>query len=352
LTLSRSRAKSSQARTAFPQGKPSQIFPAEIERVIDDEPGGQALEQFPARLLAVEPLLQVVERADGPAGGHQQFPVEHGAEVRAGEHLGEGRADIIAAAREQRLAGGQGDDLHADAVEFPLRLEVLRPDGFKVAVFDRVRQHHRMKRGRLPGIRLGAASLQPGEQRLIGRGEGMPDLFHLVHVNPAIIGEDLLQEPRRHADAQRRGAQLQERPTLRRGHVVEQQGEIGADTGLVAAVELLDHLGQRRQAVEARRGGIGRPEMGHRFGGFPDIVVGKLEQNRIDARHDEIAHQRALEQLETQRAGDGGHGPAAVRVWRRLQILLYDGGLGQIAVGVIKAVEKRRECLHVGDGAT
>ena len=66
--------------------------------------------------------------------------------------------------------------------------------------------------------RIGArrAALQPGEQRHVGRREAVPDLLHRVGIDAADLGQRDLRQPRRGADAQPAGDQLQQREPHRR----------------------------------------------------------------------------------------------------------------------------------------
>ena len=118
---------------------------------------------------------------------------------------------------------------------------------------------------------------------------------------------------------------------------------------LIARLELVDDLVQRRNAVQDGRARIPRPDMRNRLGHLAHIVVGHRQQHRVHALRHQIAHQRALEQLEVQRARDRAHREAPVRVRRAAQVIGQDRRLGVVRVRVIEPVEKGGEGLHAGN---
>ncbi len=187
---------------------------------------------------------------------------------------------------------------------------------------------------------------QPGEKVEIGRLLRVPDLLDLADADAAELRQHMLHRTRRHADAKRARAELQERPTLRRGHIVHEKREIVADLRLVAGLELVDHLMQQRQPVQDRALRIARPDMRDRFRHFAHIVVGQRQQDRIDALGHEVAHERALEQLEGERARDHAHREAAIGIGRAAQIIRQDCGFVVIGMGVVKPVEEGCKGLH------
>ena len=131
-----------------------------------------------------------------------------------------------------------------------------------------------------------------------------------------------------------------------RAHIVEEEREIFADLRLVAGLELVDHLMQRRQPVQDRTVRIARPDMRDRFRHFAHIVVGQRQQDRIDALGHEVAHERALEQLEGERARDDAHREAAIGIGRAAQIIRQNCGFVVIGMGVVKPVEEGCKGLH------
>src|ERR1700693_5441492 len=96
--------------------------------------GGLRLEHSRRHALAIEPLLQVVERSDLALPHHQQFAVEHDAPGQRLDHIGKAPRDIVAGAREEPLLASLMGGLHADAVPLPFSDEVLWIDALKLAV--------------------------------------------------------------------------------------------------------------------------------------------------------------------------------------------------------------------------
>ena len=118
---------------------------------------------------------------------------------------------------------------------------------------------------------------------------------------------------------------------------------------LIARLELVDDLVQRRNAVQDGRARISRPDMRHRLRHVAHIIVGERQQHRVHALRHQIAHQRALERLEAERARDRAHREAPVRVRRAAQVIGQDRRLGVVGVRVIEAVEEGGEGLHAGN---
>ena len=79
------------------------------------------------------------------------------------------------------------------------------------AVLQWMRQHRRTKHRCLRRIRPRRALLQPREQRQIGRRQAVPHLLHLVGLDAADLRQRDLRQPRRCADAQTAGDQLEQR---------------------------------------------------------------------------------------------------------------------------------------------
>src|SRR5690606_7828118 len=110
-----------------PAGAPRQradIFAAVEQNIIDAYEGGQLGEMPRRRQLAVEALLQVVERGGIEVPPDQQLAVQHAIAEDVLDDVGERRRDVVAGAREQRYPPLRRDDLDADAVPFPLGGEV------------------------------------------------------------------------------------------------------------------------------------------------------------------------------------------------------------------------------------
>ena len=147
----------------------TQVAAFDSERIVKDD----VARIFPHHLrigrLAIEPLLQVIEAGDLVTGFHDKLAIEHRVEVHAREHIGKRTGNIVAAAREQRLAVGRGHDLHADAVEFPFRQEGVRRDARQVGVLQWMGEHDRGGTSRHPSSSGFGHAFQPGEKVEIGR---------------------------------------------------------------------------------------------------------------------------------------------------------------------------------------
>ena len=265
--------------------------------------------------LAVEPLLQVVERRHGLLAAHQKLAVEHAVEVDGLDDVGKGAGDVLAGAAIEPLHAVRGGDLHADAVPFPFGAEMRR---------DRAR---RVRRGRWgwPASAAGrrrrhccwAWARPPAASRTAaGRAAERPCQISSTSIDrlAADIGDGLLGEPRRDADAQRAGQQLQERPAARRsrGRPASASGW-PASGSCVARCRRVDDLAERRRRSGGR---IGLPDQRQRLGEVADIVVGEVEQFRADLVLAEAAQQRGLGGGEVEPAGERGQRPAAVGIGR------------------------------------
>ena len=297
--------------------------------------------------FAIEPLLQMVEAGDLITGFDDQLTVEHRMEIHPRQHIGERAGNIVAAAGKHRLAAGRRYNLHADAVEFPLRQEGIRRDARQVRILKRMGEHDGVEGHGILRVRLRPALFQPGEKVEIRGLLRMPNLLDLTDAHAAEIREHVLHRAGRHAYAKRARAKLQERPPLRRGHIIEEKREILADSRLVARLELVDDLMQWRKPVQDQAVRVAPPDMRDRLRHFAHIIVGQRQQDRINTLGHEIAHEGALEQLEIDGARDDAHRETSIRIGRAAQVIREDRGFIEIGMGVIKPVEKRGEGLHV-----
>ena len=75
----------------------------------------------------------------------------------------------------------------------------------------RLREHDRAERRERGGDRALALAFEPGEELDIRRLQAVPDLLDLGHLLAAEARQRLLGEPRRDADAQAAGDELQKR---------------------------------------------------------------------------------------------------------------------------------------------
>ncbi len=306
--------------------------------------------------LAVEPLLQRVERLDPVVAHDQELAVDGAVEARHAGQIRKALGDILAGARIEpgdalAVGAGAGHGLHADAVPFPLGDERRRIEPGEVGVLDRVGEHYRAKRRRVGGGRFFRAALDPGEQIQIGRLLARPDQLDLVRILVAEGGDRGLRQPRRHADPQRPGHQLEQRPTAGLVERIEPARKLRRKLELAERGQRRHHLGQRRRLRVTPVGGFvaGQrrwPDQRHRLGEIADIVVGELEQHRVDPLGGERADDAGLGMGEAQRRGERRERPAALGVRGRAEIVGHQAELGVAAVLVGQAVEQRGEPVH------
>ncbi len=187
---------------ALGEGEAAQILRPLAQNVVEPHGRREIAQHFRGRGLAVEPLLQVVERGDLAVADHQQLAVQRHIRRHRRADVGKGAADLVAGARIEPLFGAAGDELHADAVPFPFGEIVARVEPGDVGILERLRQHQRAEGRQIADLGRRAPALEPIEERLVGRGEAVPDLLDAVELDAAPLGERGLGEPRRDADPQ------------------------------------------------------------------------------------------------------------------------------------------------------
>ena len=160
--------------------------------------------------LAVQPLLQIGERRDLTIAHHQQFAIEHRMKIHRLEDFRKRAGNVLGAARIEPPAAFGRDKLHADAVPFPFGAPIRRLHPGKVRRLQRMRQHRRTEHRRLRRIGPRRALLQPREQRQIRRRQAVPHLLHIIGLDAADLRQRDLRQPRRDADAQSAGDQLEQ----------------------------------------------------------------------------------------------------------------------------------------------
>ena len=77
----------------------------------------------------------------------------------------------------------------------------------------------------------------------------MPDLLDRIDVEPERLGQRDLGEPRRDADAQRAGGELEQGEAAAGVEMVEHRGERARRLGPAERGEPLDHVGEPQRAV-------------------------------------------------------------------------------------------------------
>ena len=202
------------------------------------------------------------------------------------------------------------------------------------------------------GSRVVGLSARPSSQANsspIGRPQPRPDQLDLVRVLVAERGRRGLGEPRRDADAQRRGDELEQGPAAGLVERVEPARELTGELRLAEGGERLDHLRQRRlgAGIDVVVGaGRRRPHQRNRLGEIADIVPRQLEQHRIGALGDQRADHVRLGVLERERIGERGQRPAAIRVGRAAEIVGHQPQL-VVAAGLVgETIEQFGEAVH------
>jgi hypothetical protein len=239
-----------QALAALEIGAGADILLAVEQEVVGADEGRILLLHLRRHGLAVEALLQVGEgagRAVGAGGAaDQQLAVDDAVEADGIDDIGKGGRDVVAGARID-LAGIAGArQLHADAVPFPLGGVIGRIEPCQIALLDRIGEHDGMEDRRRRQRRLAAPALQPGKQALVGRLQPVPECLDLGHVRAAELGQRLLGETGRDADAQRAGRELDEGEAAGGVEAVEQIADVSAHLGAAERVHLGDHLAEPR----------------------------------------------------------------------------------------------------------
>ena len=112
----------------------------------------------------------------------------------------------------------------------------------------------------------------------------MPHLLDLLDIEREGVGQRLLGEPRRNADAKRAGGKLQQREAARYVEMVEHLRHFARRIGPAGEPQPLDRVGNAdRAVVHVGRFAFGnRPQQRHRLGHVADIVAAHAQQHRVD----------------------------------------------------------------------
>ena len=295
--------------------------------------------------LAVEPLLQVVERRHGLVAAHQQLAVEHALEVDGLDDVGKGRRDVLAGAAVEPLHAARGGDLHADAVPFPFGAEMRR---------DRARRARRARwrlasiggRKAPPRVAAGPRARRPAASRTAAgraaRGRARSPRPASTGWLPMLATACLASR----AETPTRSAPVSSFSSAQRpvaSSAVEPALQDRRRLHLGGALQRLDHLAERRRRPGV---GIGLPDQRQRLGEVADIVVGEMEQLRPDLVLAEAAQQRGLGGGEVEPAGQRRQRPAAIGIGRLAQIGLDQPQLGVARRLVGERIEQGGEGLH------
>ena len=243
--------------------------------------------------FAIEPLLQHVERLHAAIAHDQELAVDGAGQMQRVEEIGKAFGNILAGARikprdemtAMLVVRVPGDRLHADAVPFPFRHELRRVEVLQIGIVERMRQHRRAERRRIAARRLLGAAFEPGEQLAIGRREAGPDQLDLLRILVGQRGDGGLGQPRRNADAQAAGDELDQRPAAGLVERIEPARQLLRQLRLAERGEGFDHGGEgkfsfpppRRErmnwATSARRFRTGRRHNRRTIRTAPDRCV-------------------------------------------------------------------------------
>ena len=280
---------------------------------------------------------------------HEQFAVEHALGREGRGDVGKAARNIVpGAAVEPRVAAGM-DQLDADPVPFPFGGIIVEAD---LRVLDRVGEHERAEHRDVGDQRRLGAALAPVEQFGEGRLEPVPHLLDPLDVEPEGVGQRLLGEPRRNADAQRAGGELEDGVAPRRVEMVEHFLEHARGVGAARGGQSLDRVGQAHAAIVEVGLAVGRgPQQRHGLGHVADIVAAHLEQDGVDALLGERADHRRLDRGNVERAGQRGERQPAVGIGGVLEISADQPQLAVARAGVDEVVEELAEGAHGHDNA-
>ena len=241
---------------------------------------GMLLQHLGRHGLAVQPLLQVVERRHGLLAAHQQLAVEHALEVDRLDDVGKGAGDVLAGAAVEPLHAARGGDLHADAVPFPFGAEVRRIERVELGAVDRIGQHRRQEGA--AGIAAAAAARPAAASRTAaGRAATRPCQISSTASTgwlPMLATACLASR----AETPTRSAPVSSFSSAQRpveSSASSQRFRIAGVCGLVARCSVSTTSPRRRRRPG---GGIGLPDQRQRLGEIADIVVGEGEQLGAD----------------------------------------------------------------------
>ena len=318
-----------------------EVVGAQVRRIVGEQLGADG--------LPVEPLLQQVERCDAAVALHQELPVERAGERERGDEIGEARRNVLAGTRIEpgdaaAVGALAGDRLHTDAVPLVFRHEGGRIERAELVLLDGMRQHHRAEWRRIARFRPRLTPFDPGEQLDIGRLEAGPDQLDLVRILVAECRHRGLRQPRRHADAQRAGDELEQSPAAGLVEQIEPVSEPPRQLGLAERCKRGDDFGERG-------GGLGgllrqRPHQRDGLGQVADVVVGQAEQHRIGALGDQPVDQARLGVAERQGADERRQRPTPFGVGHGAEMLGHQAELGVTSVLEGEAIEQRSKPIH------
>ena len=258
---SRATKSSSRARRSA-NGRSRRSSVAVGEKIVGAQMRGKFGDQLRRDGFAVEPLLQHVEGLHAALAHDQKFAVDGAGEAQGVEQIGKALGDVFAGARiKPRDPSCRPCRAATACTRMPSHFHsAMKSAGIepgKSLVVERMRQHRRPERRRIAARRFFRAAFEPGEQIAIGRRKPGPDQLDLLRVLAAERRGRGLGEPRRDADAQSAGDELDQRPAPGLVERIEPARQLlPAVRALPSVASGLDDGGERNPSssrVDARR---------------------------------------------------------------------------------------------------
>ena len=269
-----------QPRAPLGEGQVAQVLGAVHQQIVGAQMRGKLQQQLRRHGLAVQPLLQHVERLHAAVAHDQQLAVDRAGQPQRFGQIGKAFGDVLAGARiEPRRRCGRPRPRRSTAcTRMPSHFHsAMKSRGIERGEVASPRSHAPASPGGTAPDRATPACRRglPARRTVgVGRREAGPENLDLVRLLAAERGGGGLGEPRRHADAQAAGDELEQRPAPGLVERVEPARELRRKLRFAERRERLDHLGQRRDGVRALRR-IGRPDQRDGLGEVADIVVGQ-----------------------------------------------------------------------------
>ena len=293
-----------QPRAPLREGEGAHVLVAVDEDVVETHEGGIVAQHLPRDGLAVEALLQVVERRHDAVAHDEQLAVEHRVErLEGGDDLREAGGDVVARAREDAHLSAPGGDLHAHAVPLPFGGYLVGIEPGPVAFLDRVRQHQRAEYGLAFRVGPRPAVIEPCEQVCVRWGNRVPHLLDVGQLMAAHLRQRRLGKTRRDADARRPADELQQRPAPAHVEAIEEIADDGRHVVSRGKLQRRDDLG------EARRGAAGPPvgpQQRHGLRRVAHVVARELIKYRVDFVGHQLGERTPQRQAWEQAVGKRG----------------------------------------------
>ena len=249
-----------------------QILIAVGEQIVSAQMHRKFGQKFRGHAFSIEALLKNVEALHPSVAHDEKFAVDRTRQPQRFDQIGKAPGNVFAGARIKpsghSLFKPCCNGLDADAVPLPFGHEFRRIECRKIRLVERVRQHRRPERRRIAACRLVGAAFQPGEQSDIWRRQAGPEQLNILRIACAKRSNRGFGKPRRDANAQSAGDELDQRPAPGLVERVEPARQPRRQFGLAEGGEGLDDDGQRQffRILPGRAGGSGEPAAAIRLG--------------------------------------------------------------------------------------